>query len=91
MKIERMIIQQLGESSLYLYRYYANKATEIWINLLDDTKVGNAIGWNARKVQYHRLKLQKSGWLMFETHIKDGVRYNHYEIFGIEKVEKDER
>jgi len=77
MQVERAIIQQLGEASLYLFRYYANKATEIWIDLLDDGRIGMSIGWGRRKVQHHRLRLQKAGWIMFETHTKDGIKYNH--------------
>ena len=88
MRIEREIASTIGEASLYLYRYYSVKATEIWIDLLDDTKVGRAIGWSKRKVQYHRLRLQEHGWIYFESRIIDGMKHNHYVIYGLEKIEK---
>jgi len=87
MRIEREIASTIGEASLYLYRYYSVKATEIWIDLLDDTKVGRAIGWSKRKVQYHRLRLQEHGWIYFESRIIDGMKHNHYVIYGLEKIE----
>ena len=86
MRVERELVLTLGEASLYLYRYYSVKAVEIWIDLLDDAKIGTSIGWSRRKVQYHRLRLQKHGWIYFDSRVIDGVKHNHYVIYGVEKI-----
>jgi hypothetical protein len=56
---QRAVGNAVGESAYFLYSYYRTG----WFNQaedFDDNVVGLHIGWNARKVQKHRLMLEQS-------------------------------
>ena len=79
------IVKDTNEVAVYLYNYYVSVARRTDRDLLNDGRVGAAIGWTARKVRDNRLKLTNTGWIYFKQKKIDGVKYSTW-VFGQELV-----
>ena len=83
--IKRELVKDINEAAMYLYEYYHSIANSPAHNLLDDEKVGKAVGWSARKVRDYREKLTKAGWILF-IHKRNRGTANLVFILGKDKV-----
>ncbi len=81
------IVKDTNEVALYLYNYYVSVAKRTDRDLLNDARVGGAIGWTARKVRDNRSKLNKAGWIHFQQKKVDGVKYSTW-VFSKELVKQ---
>ena len=61
------IVKDTNEVSVYLYNYYVSIAKRPNMDLLDDSRIGQSIGWNSSKVKKNRLKLTNTGWIYFQA------------------------
>ena len=84
---QRKLVKDVNETALYLYNYYVTASQIPHFNLLNDSLVGRAIGWSARKVKDNRLKLSKAKWIYFHQVKHKGVIYSAW-VFGEEEIER---
>lgn len=83
-EIDKEFGTKLTPSALYNY-YISISQVPMW-DLTDDTKIARVLGHSVRSVADSRRKLTKAGWIKFEVHTHNSIKYGTWYI-GKEVVE----
>ena len=78
----RAIIRECKGSTTaaYLYNYYVSICQVPSWDLTDDTRVAKQVGLTSRQVADNRRLLTKLGWVRFDTHKHNNVKYGLWYI-----------
>lgn len=76
--IDREFKSKLTPSALYSY-YISISCIPMW-DLTNDAKIAKQLGHTERAVADTRRKLTKAGWILFEVHTYQGVKYGTWYI-----------
>ena len=79
---KRALIKEFNHSTTpaYLYDYYMGICQRPTWDLTDDSKVAKQTGLTVRTVRDTRLRLQKAGWIRFDTFTHGGIKYGLWYI-----------